>query len=108
MIRRPPRSTLFPYTTLFRSVMSLGVSAPGAVEEVLRSTAHDAPDGNRERYGAGLLDAAGAVRKVTLWGGLWRLAFAGFGAWVALRHARAVGPIRASEKAGPPFWVGLG
>src|SRR3712207_7135091 len=25
MIRRPPRSTLFPYTTLFRSVYSLGV-----------------------------------------------------------------------------------
>src|SRR5256885_11573835 len=24
MIRRPPRSTLFPYTTLFRSVRSLG------------------------------------------------------------------------------------
>src|SRR5256885_2617211 len=24
MIRRPPRSTLFPYTTLFRSVLSLG------------------------------------------------------------------------------------
>src|SRR2546428_9240978 len=24
MIRRPPRSTLFPYTTLFRSVFSLG------------------------------------------------------------------------------------
>src|SRR2546429_9022230 len=23
MIRRPPRSTLFPYTTLFRSIMSL-------------------------------------------------------------------------------------
>src|SRR5258708_19984709 len=36
MIRRPPRSTLFPYTTLFRSVSpsprertTLGVSAPG-------------------------------------------------------------------------------
>src|SRR6516164_2154948 len=27
MIRRPPRSTLFPYTTLFRSV-KLGASAP--------------------------------------------------------------------------------
>src|SRR2546430_9026758 len=27
MIRRPPRSTLFPYTTLFRSV-SLGVRGP--------------------------------------------------------------------------------
>src|SRR5256885_3871048 len=25
MIRRPPRSTLFPYTTLFRSLMMLGV-----------------------------------------------------------------------------------
>src|SRR2546421_8901540 len=25
MIRRPPRSTLFPYTTLFRSVMGVGV-----------------------------------------------------------------------------------
>src|SRR2546430_12606156 len=28
MIRRPPRSTLFPYTTLFRS---LGAKAPGLV-----------------------------------------------------------------------------
>src|SRR2546430_12750087 len=25
MIRRPPRSTLFPYTTLFRSLVSLGI-----------------------------------------------------------------------------------
>src|SRR5256886_15818857 len=29
MIRRPPRSTLFPYTTLFRSVMALGPGALG-------------------------------------------------------------------------------
>src|SRR3712207_8296696 len=28
MIRRPPRSTLFPYTTLFRSGLLLTVSAP--------------------------------------------------------------------------------
>src|SRR3712207_8622321 len=28
MIRRPPRSTLFPYTTLFRSVVSLLTSLP--------------------------------------------------------------------------------
>src|SRR2546430_13644972 len=27
MIRRPPRSTLFPYTTLFRSLLHLGRSA---------------------------------------------------------------------------------
>src|SRR3712207_7139758 len=27
MIRRPPRSTLFPYTTLFRSIRSGGIAA---------------------------------------------------------------------------------
>src|SRR2546430_12202492 len=27
MIRRPPRSTLFPYTTLFRSLVALAVAA---------------------------------------------------------------------------------
>src|SRR3712207_7371609 len=32
MIRRPPRSTLFPYTTLFRSVES----APGRIAEARR------------------------------------------------------------------------
>src|SRR5258708_29672938 len=33
MIRRPPRSTLFPYTTLFRSVLSiaLGIGANTAI-----------------------------------------------------------------------------
>src|SRR5690242_21632877 len=30
MIRRPPRSTLFPYTTLFRSVIARRPSAPCA------------------------------------------------------------------------------
>src|SRR2546422_6084303 len=29
MIRRPPRSTLFPYTTLFRSPLLLGLAAIG-------------------------------------------------------------------------------
>jgi serine protease len=89
-------------------VMSLGVSAPGAVEDLLRSTAKDAPEGGPERYGAGLLDAAAAVRKATLWWGLWRLAFALFGAWFALRHARAVGQLRSHEKPSPTFWAGLG
>src|SRR5688572_32231065 len=31
MIRRPPRSTLFPYTTLFRSIGRRRVSVPGIV-----------------------------------------------------------------------------
>src|SRR3712207_7339165 len=41
MIRRPPRSTLFPYTTLFRSLSVLGVEALAAyltneIQEVYR------------------------------------------------------------------------
>src|SRR3989442_11223810 len=28
MIRRPPRSTLFPYTTLFRSILASGATPP--------------------------------------------------------------------------------
>src|SRR2546430_4289165 len=31
MIRRPPRSTLFPYTTLFRSISGLAGATPGPV-----------------------------------------------------------------------------
>jgi len=88
-------------------VMSLGVSSPSAVEEVLKSTAATAPEASSERYGAGLLDAAAAVRKATFWWGLWRLAFAVVGAWFALRHARAVGQLRPSEKPGALFWAGL-
>src|SRR2546429_4733727 len=30
MIRRPPRSTLFPYTTLFRSAFARAITAPDA------------------------------------------------------------------------------
>src|SRR5947208_5159473 len=33
MIRRPPRSTLFPYTTLFRSAFALPVTFPARVGE---------------------------------------------------------------------------
>src|SRR4030066_502176 len=31
MIRRPPRSTLFPYTTLFRSIPNWGIEAAAAI-----------------------------------------------------------------------------
>src|SRR3989449_11251463 len=34
MIRRPPRSTLFPYTTLFRSVRESGKSVPTVAREL--------------------------------------------------------------------------
>src|SRR5256885_12012225 len=34
MIRRPPRSTLFPYTTLFRSVLAGGKARPHAIQGI--------------------------------------------------------------------------
>src|SRR2546430_4321312 len=34
MIRRPPRSTLFPYTTLFRSVLGVCLGPPSEVSGV--------------------------------------------------------------------------
>src|SRR3712207_9107552 len=48
MIRRPPRSTLFPYTTLFRS------------PKTTRRKGHDGDDGRRDPAGMG----EGAARTV--------------------------------------------
>src|SRR2546426_6695159 len=45
MIRRPPRSTLFPYTTLFRSVGGRAAARPGR----LRRAAPGGPAGRRAR-----------------------------------------------------------
>src|SRR5688572_31868356 len=39
MIRRPPRSTLFPYTTLFRSGMVMGYNRIGSSTSRLRARA---------------------------------------------------------------------
>src|SRR2546430_10339060 len=36
MIRRPPRSTLFPYTTLFRSAAGIGCARAGVFETTFR------------------------------------------------------------------------
>src|SRR5438105_7124135 len=45
MIRRPPRSTLFPYTTLFRSLFVVSLSAPatGGGVSVNYATADQSP-----------------------------------------------------------------
>src|SRR2546421_5135039 len=44
MIRRPPRSTLFPYTTLFRSpALPLSDHVPGALEQVLHTVSREEP-----------------------------------------------------------------
>src|SRR2546425_7410645 len=39
MIRRPPRSTLFPYTTLFRSPVVASAAEPGAIAGLLTAAA---------------------------------------------------------------------
>src|SRR6266511_6432226 len=54
MIRRPPRSTLFPYTTLFRSLQGAARGALAGVP-VLR-------DARRARYGGRLPDLADAAQ----------------------------------------------
>src|SRR3712207_7468477 len=47
MIRRPPRSTLFPYTTLFRSALHVGkrVRPPGQLHHPLARGRQAAPRG---------------------------------------------------------------
>src|SRR2546422_8344413 len=58
MIRRPPRSTLFPYTTLFRSHPRLRPAAEGSgvapddlVGQVLPHDASDTRDTDHQRVG---------------------------------------------------------
>src|SRR2546430_7646358 len=73
MIRRPPRSTLFPYTTLFRSVDELSLAAVGLCPlDALAATSPDVGTltetnlGARlRRHAAHLPTAAGRDRKST-------------------------------------------
>src|SRR3712207_8615579 len=54
MIRRPPRSTLFPYTTLFRSVGQLQLDLLGRRVVTLVRDAHVEPREGAGRRGRGL------------------------------------------------------
>src|SRR5437867_8807092 len=47
MIRRPPRSTLFPYTTLFRSTLAIRAEVP---VDVLRDTIQPYPTFSEALY----------------------------------------------------------
>src|SRR2546430_3620899 len=61
MIRRPPRSTLFPYTTLFRSIISRGkIVADGPVDRLIRQ-AEGAVEIAVEAAGTGVAEALGKL-----------------------------------------------
>src|SRR3712207_6852050 len=49
MIRRPPRSTLFPYTTLFRSAVALALDRPAARRRALARRVPGPPALRRRR-----------------------------------------------------------
>jgi hypothetical protein len=68
-------------------LLASSARAPGAYGDA--ETAADA-----ERYGAGLLDVAGALRTASTWWALWRVALAALGAWLGLAHARRLGQVR--------------
>src|SRR5256885_4117680 len=58
MIRRPPRSTLFPYTTLFRSVYALAKGGRWDEAREIAARMMLADRGIPGRYGTGGLKAA--------------------------------------------------
>src|SRR3712207_8672324 len=51
MIRRPPRSTLFPYTTLFRSALNRGPYPAGGDANTVRVAAFRSGGPGRPRFG---------------------------------------------------------
>src|SRR5258706_14369381 len=98
MIRRPPRSTLFPYTTLFRSIFDLrGVQPTSVRAGMIPCGGIVRPVAARRVLLAG--DPAGMVSPVTA-GGI----------HTALKHRAAAGHSIADDLSGeseePSGWVG--
>src|SRR3712207_8299871 len=63
MIRRPPRSTLFPYTTLFRSMLecSFGFRPRRSAHDALQVLVDEAWDGRRWVAESDVADCFGAI-----------------------------------------------
>src|SRR3712207_8378675 len=65
MIRRPPRSTLFPYTTLFRSDDRLRGAQVAVRDAALEPEVGDVEDGDGRRLAAGARGGGDGDRKST-------------------------------------------
>src|SRR5256886_13663486 len=65
MIRRPPRSTLYPYTTLFRSAKFGRPEAPGVERLIAGIAKQHTEDAARLAHGAALFDALYAALAAT-------------------------------------------
>src|SRR2546427_13165797 len=101
MIRRPPRSTLFPYTTLFRSLLEFGdgrrlvphgVVVAAVYDGLLRGVCRgDAPRRNRRRVPPALRRGGG-----------------GFGGLAGKRGGGQEGPSKKDVQGRGGFWVGDG
>src|SRR2546425_4655450 len=61
MIRRPPRSTLFPYTTLFRSPAPAAAAAPASSVSVEAVLARNVADRAPQDTGTAFPDSVGTV-----------------------------------------------
>jgi serine protease len=86
---------------------SLGVTSPGAVERLITGNARAPQAPDAEKFGAGLLDAAAAVRDASVWWGAFRFALALVGAVIALKHARRLSQLSKTDAPGLPFWGAL-
>src|SRR2546429_2242040 len=61
MIRRPPRSTLFPYTTLFRSVLELDQALLGQQDQGAAAVGGVVRDGDGDRKSTRLNSSHGYI-----------------------------------------------
>src|SRR2546430_5766320 len=66
MIRRPPRSTLFPYTTLFRSEIGLVLALPGLFGSALDPLIGIAGDTRSEEHTSELQSQSNLVCRLLL------------------------------------------
>src|SRR2546430_15594316 len=94
MIRRPPRSTLFPYTTLFRSLLH-GPDAQLLDDALALVTRGLFPDPSSAAFGREVLDGSQTDAEAVVTSAM-TLPLMGGVRLVVVRHAQALGPRNAA------------